>query len=351
MMPKKILAILMSICLIALIVPLNWTKAFASELSFSVETIIPDNQINQNATFFDLLMDVSQKQTLQIRLANNTDRDVVIVPEIATATTNHNGVVEYGVRDVERDSTLRHAIQDIVTTKEEVIVPARGSYILELNVQMPAEKFAGILAGGITLQEKEDENEDLENQTGTGLAIANHFAYVVAIVLRNNESAVTPKLQLNNVFADHINKRNVIKANIQNVMPMFMNQMSVHARVMQQGSNSLLYESTSQSLQMAPNSNMYYPIHLNGERLRAGTYDLELVVNSMGEEWRWTREFTISAEEAATLNAEDVTIASTFPWTHTLIGVIIFLTVLLLWAVFAGKRRKPEDGGTDGHVR
>lgn len=336
--------------LIALAIPQFSTKTSASELNFSVKTVIPENQIDKQLTYFHLLMDPSQKQILEITLGNDTDKDVTIVPEIASATTNHNGVVEYGPRDIETDSTLLHKMDELVSVGEEITIPAHSTSTLKLEVNMPEEAFDGVLAGGITLREKEGEASDDANDSSSdesGLSIENKFAYVVAILLQNNDNAVTPELTLTDVFPSQINKRNVIKANVQNMMPMYMNQMSVEAKIMEKGKSEVLYESTSESLQMAPNSNMDYPIRLEGQELKGGEYTLDMTVTSMGETWHWTEDFTIDSEEANILNAEDVTIQPDHTWLYMMGGVFAILLGALLWFLFWHRKRKSEQEDPD----
>ncbi|WFA03819.1 DUF916 and DUF3324 domain-containing protein [Bacillus sp. HSf4] len=344
-MLKKILFTFTAILLFALSDPLTLLRASASELNFAVETVIPENQINKKLTYFNLLIEPSEKQILEIKLRNDTDKDVTVVPKIASATTNHNGVVEYGSSDVEADSTLQYNMKDIVTTEEEVTIPAKGSYTLKLEVNMPDEEFDGVLAGGITLQEKDDESSDNGDEVSgdkSGLSIENKFAYVVAIVLQNNENKVSPELTLNDIYPDQINKRNVIKANVQNIMPMYMNQMSVNAKITEKGKSEVLYEATSESLQMAPNSNMDYPIRLNGEALKGGEYTLDMTVTSMGETWHWTKDYKIKPEIAKDLNEEDVTIQNDYTWLYIAGGIAVILLAILLWLLFWRRKNRKE---------
>lgn len=338
--------IFIALAMIVLISPLINTITMASEFSFAVTTVIPDNQRDKNKTYFDLLMKPSQQQTIEIELRNDTDKDVKIKPEINTATTNMNGVVEYGSNDIKTDSTLLYKMEDIVITEEEVVIPAKGNYRLKLNINMPIEEFNGFLAGGITLREiEEEENADNTiSDDGTGMSIKNEYAYVVAILLSENDTKIVPELTLNDVFPDQVNARNVISANIQNIMPMYMNQMTVRATVTKKGSSAVLYESSSEGLQMAPNSNFNYTIPLNGEKLKGGEYTLTLTAASMGEEWTWTKDFSIDGEKAKALNKTDVSIKQTdYTWLYVVIGAGLLLLVIILWILIMKKRKRKQS--------
>ena len=69
---------------------------FASELNFAAKAQMPDNQVNKGVSYFDIKMDQGAKQALHVDLRNDTEKEVAVDVGIASATTNINGVVEYG---------------------------------------------------------------------------------------------------------------------------------------------------------------------------------------------------------------------------------------------------------------
>ncbi|TES48484.1 DUF916 and DUF3324 domain-containing protein [Shouchella lehensis] len=315
-------------------------KAQASEFNFSVTTIIPDNQIDSSKTYFHLQLDPGAKQTVEILLRNDTDTDVVIEPDIGTASTNVNGVVEYGVIDQEWDESLLFPMEDLVTTEEEIVVPANGEYTLPLEIAMPDESFDGVMAGGITLQETvEEENKESAEQ---GLSINNQYAYVVGIVLQQTENPIIPDLLLHDVYADQLNARNVIMADIQNPKPMYMNQLAVQA-VIKNDANQIVLEAETDGMQMAPNSRFSYPISLEGQPLEAGDYRIELTAISMGKEWQWDEPFTIDEEQAQALNQTDVSIpASDYTWLYVALGIAFIVMAFLLILYYQRKKHKKQ---------
>nr|WGD97680.1 DUF916 domain-containing protein [Bacillus safensis] len=103
---KSISKIVFMMVAIFSIMNISQTKQVnASELNFSVITVIPRNQIDQSKSYFDLKVKPSQKQTLQILMRNDTNQQIVIEPKVHTATTNVNGVVEYGKTE---EKKIRH---------------------------------------------------------------------------------------------------------------------------------------------------------------------------------------------------------------------------------------------------
>ncbi|MBG9456987.1 cell wall anchor protein [Lysinibacillus sphaericus] len=315
--------------------------ASASEFNFGVYTVIPDNQIDKQKSYFNLSMKPNQKQTLTIQLKNNTDEDVVIEPIIHSATTNINGVVEYGPTSAESDSTLPYELGDLIETEKEVTIPAKGSKDLQLHVTMPEEEFDGILAGGITLQEKKVASKNTE-EPNKGVSIENKYAYVVGITLQETVEVVKQDLQLHDVKAGQVNARNVINATLQNPTATYLNRFEVDAKVMEKGKKEVLYEAKKQDMQMAPNSNFKYPIPLNGEKFKTGTYTLHVKAKSSKESWEFEKDFTIKAEEVKQFNATDVSIEGP-NYLAYLVGLLILLVAGLLFYIFYSKKKQKKQ--------
>lgn len=141
----------------------------ASELKFSVEPILPENQINQEHTYFDLIVEPDQKQTVKVHMRNDTNQDIFVVPHIEAATTNINGVVEYGESNSKLDKTAPYNIADLVKAKEkEVKIPANNSYDLEIEIKMPKEKFEGVLAGELLYKKKMNLKKRINQRSNKG---------------------------------------------------------------------------------------------------------------------------------------------------------------------------------------
>lgn len=339
-------AIIMIVMTVVFTLSIQRNNVEAATLNFAVETVIPENQIDKNKTYFDLRMEPEQEQILEIVLRNDTQADVRMQPKINTAFTNINGVVEYNGTDKEPDNTLQNRIEDLVKTEEEVTVPAQGEYVLQLQVTMPKEEFDGVIAGGIVLEEVKEEVDQTKTDTTSdetedeqSMSIKNTYAYVVGITLNENDNPVQAELKLNDVTPAQLNARNVINANLQNVKPMYVNQMTVDATITEKDKTEVLYESHKESLQMAPHSNFDYPVSLNGEKMKGGTYTLKMRVTSKGEEWEFEKDFTIEKEVAKAFNQSDVTVEKANNWILVAIGIAIIILVLFIIIIVSQKRK------------
>ncbi|WP_430608956.1 DUF916 and DUF3324 domain-containing protein [Enterococcus sp. MSG3310] len=331
-MKIKIFAILLGIAIIALFSISK--QAEATPMRFSVEPVIEDNQLNKEHTYFDLLMNPNQEQILKINMRNNTDENLIIIPDINTATTNINGVVEYGSAAKQNSSDAKYRIEDIVKTSvNEITIPSNGQTTLELEVKMPSERFKGLIAGGITLHEKDEINNTNKNRIKEpGLSIENKYAYVLAIVLQEDTLDISSELKLTNVEPSQLNSRNVIKATIQNPKPMYVNQLSIDSRITKRGDKKVLYKSKKDNMQLAPNSSFDYPISLNGEKLKPGKFTLELLCRSSDQTWKFTRDFEIKEDVSKKLNKTDVSVKNndSTNYMYTLLALVVILILFII---------------------
>ncbi len=314
----------------------------ASKFNFAVDTVIPDNQIDKQKTYFNLEMKPGQSQTLTIKLRNDTDSPVVIKPEIHSATTNRNGVVEYGKNTTKRDKSLAYEMSELVKVKEEITVPAKGNYLLPLEVKMPKEAYKGILAGGITLEEKKSKKASKENKS-EGLSIENKYAYVVGLTLQEKKDEVKQDLKLKKVAPNQVNARNVIEATLQNPTATYLNRFEVDAFVTKKDDDEKLYTAKKMGMQVAPNSHFAYPIPLNGEKMRPGKYTLHLKAKSSKESWNFTKDFTIKRDEANKFNEQDVSIKQPNYFWWYVAGIALLLLAALLGFILWRKKKKREQ--------
>ncbi|MBW9283948.1 DUF916 and DUF3324 domain-containing protein [Enterococcus faecalis] len=290
----------------------------AAELRFSVETEIPENQIDKTKTYFDLMMKPDQEQILKVRAANSTDENLVIDVSVKSATTNSNGVIEYGESLTALDKSAPADLSEIIQLKD-------GGE----SVELPAKS------------EKVDETKDKQKENTNGLAIENRYAYTVAVLLRENETVVQPELSLEKVEPTQRNARSVISATLLNHEAAYLQSMKVTANVKNKKTNNVILEKEQEDMQMAPNSIFNFPIPYEENEMEAGTYVLAMTVEGSGKKWQFTKEFTISKEEAETFNEKDVTVKKTeSKLIYLLIGLLILLLIICLFIILRLKKQK-----------
>lgn len=335
---KKAIGYLLGLVLICTLTLGTSMDAHASEFNFAAETQIPSNQIDKKKSYFNLKMKPGQKQTLVVKLRNDTNKAVVVNPQIHSATTNMHGVVEYGEANVQRDKTLPYSLRDLIKVEKKITVPAKKSVDLKLAVTMPDKPYVGVLAGGITLEEKKVATSQKQDK---GISIENKYAYVIGVTLQESDEEVKQDLKLRKVEAGQTNARNAILFTLQNPTPTYLNRFELEAKITRKGKTETLYKSSQKDMQVAPNSHFTYPVLLNGEPLKPGDYTLHLKAKSSKESWRFTKNFQIRRDEASKLNKKDVTIESpNYWWLIALIAGVVIVVGFLLYFAWRKKRKK-----------
>ena len=321
----------------------------AAEMSFSVQAVIPENQVDKTQSYFDLRMTPDQGQDLVIEMRNDTDKEVTVNVTPNTAITNSNGVVEYNNTSVKRDNSLKVAFKDIAKAEEaEVTLPAKSQKQTKVHVQMPKEEFSGTVLGGIYFTEKSKDKDAKEENESEGSQIVNQYAYVIGVQLTENDQEVKPELRLNKVQAAQVNYRNVVTANIQNYTPTIIKDLKVEGNIYAKGSDKVLYSDSRENLRMAPNSNFDYAISLGNKPFKAGQYTFKGIAKSGDCVWNFEQDFEIKGEESRKYNKESVSLKRDYTWVYLCIGMAFFSLLCLIIIVLtrqlkAAKKISKED--------
>ncbi|MGL6197562.1 MAG: DUF916 and DUF3324 domain-containing protein [Lachnospiraceae bacterium] len=330
--------IFMGMCLCS---PMSVLAEESPELQFSVNAVIPDNQVDQDNTYFDLRMEPSQKQTIEVEIWNLTDHELEVETRIHSAATNDNGVIEYGGNDIKPDDTLPCQMEEVVTCERLVKIPANETAVLELTIHMPEEKYNGILAGGITFQLPEAEEIEAEKQESS-LSFRNIYSYVIGIVLREGEKEDKPELQLNELIYSETGDSSVVSANIQNIVSEYVNELAVEARITRKNTKGTLYQEAKEDMRMAPNSNFNFTIDLEGNKLHEGEFTLYMTARSAENEWHWEKDFTVEAERIYSDEIRGNKEKTGYLWVLAVIPVIFLVTGII---VYRYKRKHLRGGG------
>ncbi len=104
---RKLNLVVIMMLLVSAFFQTNIPSLYANteEADFTVQAVLPENQVNQNVSYFDLLMEPGDKQTLEVVLTNKTDKPVDVQVEAITASTNRNGIIDYSTPNIS-DETM-----------------------------------------------------------------------------------------------------------------------------------------------------------------------------------------------------------------------------------------------------
>lgn len=319
---------------------------FANEIDengvvgYSVSAILPDNQLNQDATYFDLRMKPNQQQAIQVKVFNSSKETIKVKPTIHNAETNRNGIIDYSGDPKQIDSSLKIPLTSIVKLKNEVITIPKGEQkIIEADINMPSDTFHGIILGGIHFEKVTDEEADADAEQG--VQIQNKYAYVVGIQLSETDKSIQPNLKLIDISPTLVNYRTSVVAKIQNEKPTIIGELAIDAKVFKQGSQTPIHETNQTDLKMAPNSTMDYVIDWDNQRLEPGKYRLEMAAKSKDKTWKWKENFEIESDSAADANKEAVDLEKDYTmWYMIGIGAALVIIIILVIIILRMRRKQ-----------
>ncbi|EOV3185279.1 DUF916 and DUF3324 domain-containing protein [Enterococcus faecalis] len=312
---------------------------YANDMNYSVQAKIPENQVNKQLTYFDIHVAPNQQQELKVTVANNSKEKATIQLNANNALTNSNGVIEYTKHGVKPDASLKYPLEKLIKNPKQKVTLAPGeSKEVAFDLQMPKEAIKGTILGGIHVQ-KEDDSKAKDNKKN--VTIENVYSYIIGVQIREELTAVTPKLFLREVKPTLINYRTAVSANLQNATPTHLRKVSIDAAIRKQNSQKILHQVKKEQMSIAPNTNFNFPISWENQVIQPGKYILTMHVTSDQGQWDFTKEFTVKAKDVKKVNDEAVEVKKE---DHTLLyilsGVIVVLLFGFIW--FYLKTRKKE---------
>ncbi|WP_213422589.1 DUF916 and DUF3324 domain-containing protein [Bhargavaea massiliensis] len=307
-------------------------------VGFSVSAVLPDNQVNPSASYFDLRVEPGAEQELRVEIYNHEQEELTVRLGVYNASTNSNGIIVY--EEGEIDPSLTEPITDLLSFKEEeVTIPAAGTKTVAATLKVPEKPFEGIRLGGMHFEKVLDEEGPAE-----GVQIENRYAYVIGVQLSESGKPVKPELVFGEVKPDLVNHRTAVTAKLRNTAPVLISGLSLHAKVLD-GDGELVQEKEQADIRMAPNSSMDFIIDWNNRPLDPGTYEVAMTAELEDEKWEWTEKFEIERDQARDINKEAVELveAEKPVWMSVGIGTLAVIVVVLLLYIRRLKAQVDSD--------
>ncbi|WP_270789523.1 DUF916 and DUF3324 domain-containing protein [Enterococcus diestrammenae] len=272
------------------------------EVGFSVQAILPENQVNSEATYFDLRMSPGQKQTIQVAIANDSNEDIIYDVNVNQAYTNENGFIDYDKPKSDKpfDESLKYKVDDLISYDNEVTVPAGETKLVDFQIAMPNESFDGEILAGIQVVKDPNRGKDTTGQ------ITNLFAYVTGLRLTMTDTEVARELKVSEIKADTAFGGSAIMATVINPTMDAIGKLDYQGVVYQKGDKEgtkQTFEYVGKEMSMAPNSIYNFAAELGKKALKAGDYVVELKISDAKDNvWEFEEEFTITAKKAEEVN-------------------------------------------------
>jgi len=334
-MIKKFFILMVLLCSVIFIKP---AKADGAN-PLDVIPNLPSNQVNKEASWFDIQLGAGKEQELSLDLVNSGKEQITVDLSVNPALTNSNGLIIYSPSSQQPDSSLKYNLKDFLKGPEKVDVPAASSKKVTFKLKMPEAQFDGVIAGGINFR--------VENQAGSDSRIQSLYQYAVAVNLQESTKPVAPKLELQKI----VSNQGKLNLSFQNPAMAYMNQLMLDLSL--KAKDGKVYHWQSSKLEMAPNSNFDLTVPENmiksaKESIPAGDYEVSLSAyakqDSAGKysyhgkqyDYSWNFKQTINISQMKEAVEEAVTLkpkASIVPWLiisgSLLVAVAIFSLLLL----------------------
>ncbi|MBO0410176.1 DUF916 and DUF3324 domain-containing protein [Enterococcus hulanensis] len=303
-------------------------KTEQSPAGFTVESIIPDNQVDTTKTYFHLALQPNSPQTIQVKIRSLKKEPVTVAIDVHNAVSSSVGAIDYAQNDPQLDPSLSKPITSFVKVKsKDVVVQNFEEKIVEIDINPPKKAFSGVKLGSLRFTNKE-EAKKRKNE------LSAEYAYVIALMVTEDEKPFNhgANLHLKNVKLRLSNGRKVIAAKIQNDQPKVLQKMKISGQIINKGNNKKLFNESMENFSVAPNSNFNFEIPVGVEYFKPGTYVFKGKAEGDDRIWKWERTFTVDKEEANETEEKSVfkiTVPKWVPWVA--IVLIIGMVVLFVY--------------------
>ena len=310
---------------------LSTIYVFANEgVYFSVSSVIPENQINKNLSYFDLKVTPSSSQELKVKIFNNKKHEIKVKAMVTPATTCRNGFISY-TNFTNYNESLKYPLPDILKLNQgEYTVPAEGTVTATALLNMPEEAYDGIILGGLVFTKADDGSETKKENQGV-TQIENEYQYVIGVMLSENDNKVSANMNLKYIKSTLSNYHTSLAVNLQNDTPVIIPNLKISGTVYKKGSSEIYKSTERENIKMAPNSNFDFMIDWQNLKFEAGDYRVHVIAQNEEYFWEWDENFTITPEQANDANKDAVDLINSIPnWIYIVLAISILISVSFL---------------------
>lgn len=279
---------ILSAILVVVLLTVLGLPVVALDVGVSVVPVLPDNQVESEDKYFDLILQPGETQELALLVSNNSAFDIELSIEAGTATTNANGMIVYAATPQYAEQTLQHAFAQLADVQtESLALPAGATEQVTVSVTMPESPVEGIILGAISVVQTTP-------QTDEGSNLSHEFAYAIPVKLSGSEERLPVSFEMGDVFLSPQGTQVAISTHIRNVAPAIGKELEILASLYNMEGETVIASAAS-AVEIAPNS--IFPFLVTDDLnlgLDPGDYRMEVKINQGEGEGEWTLEAPIS---------------------------------------------------------
>ncbi len=141
-------------------------------IGYYVRAVLPDNQISNNLSYFDLRMQPGQSQTLEVEVVNESDKVITVDLAAVSASTNRNGIIDYKTPDI-RDETLKIPFSEIAAPEDtSIVIEAHSTAMARITMTCPPKHTTAWFWAGLVFTQRPEDNALAEGVTLQNISTA-----------------------------------------------------------------------------------------------------------------------------------------------------------------------------------
>lgn len=292
-------------------------------LGYTVSMVQPKTQIDPKQSFFYLQTRPNEPQEIEVRVKSTKKEKVTIKIYGQNAITGNKGTIDYTEDLTDQDSSLTFPITEMIhVTTPEITVGNFEEKTVKITITPPKEGYEGIKMGALVFAL--DQGEEQQN------GVMTKFSYRIGLITSESGDEFNNGKTLNLIDAKASIKRGkkMVLARVQNPEPKTIEGLTIYAEVTKKGSNTVVKKKEVTNYALAPNSHVDFELDWGTNTLASGNYVITLSMHNTYQEWRLTKDFTITGEQAKAINEDSAFKIVTPQWLQIAAIFLLLLTAV-----------------------
>lgn len=333
---KKIFHISITLVVSMLVNNMRSSATIQNQLDVGIAITIekPENQINNNVSYFDLNVEPGKTQSLVAYLTNTTQEVLNIEALITDAYTTINGTIDYTPHNARYDTMYPFKLSSMLTLEEnQLSLQPAESRRVSLTLTVPSDLPKGTVLGGIYLKPQAGNKE---NSTDN-FQIENTYALVKGVQLTyGNRSDVPQEIDIKEAKLENVNQKQTLTLDIRNDSSiLYKDEVSIQATIQKDNAAEVFDFVNSQKYSIAPNSVFYFPIDLTDKKITPGSYTVDVNIQIADKVFAKKLQFIVNKEKLNKTKTRAERVKETIPiWIGVaflgLIGMVFGLLIYIL---------------------
>lgn len=268
-----------------------------SRATFMLRPELPKDNLGGNQLgYFNLKLNSGQQRTVFLKVFNPTSQTMTIYSKVKDATTNDNATVDYlGTNSIDRQ-LLKQPGSRFVKVPQTIKLQPNETKRIKVTIQAPIKGFIGQKATAINLS---------TNQLAPQKTVENHYVYAIGLILNGQKLTVKERQPLRSTkIKTHFTKQQhaAISVSITNPNPAYLQSAIIKIDLQNQHWSLIRYQDKKTNRKIAPNSQFYEDVPLDGKRLVAGVYRMTLTLKTAHQQQVIHKYVVISKGQARYIN-------------------------------------------------